>query len=206
MNGNPWKEIELSDYEGHMKLDTVFQLQTLNQMMKEQLTQYPSDAVMILGVAGGNGLEHIGPGQFKAVYGVDINQQYLEECVRRYVNLGEAFRPICGDLTGDVGFLPHADLLIANLLIEYIGYDCFQKVILQVQPHVVSCGIQVNGAQNFVSDSPYSQVFDGLDSILHSVDEESLSVVMRRTGYHQALRKAWQLPNGKQLVRLDYQR
>jgi uncharacterized membrane-anchored protein YitT (DUF2179 family) len=31
---NPWKEIDLADYENHMKLDNVMQLQTMNSMMK----------------------------------------------------------------------------------------------------------------------------------------------------------------------------
>ena len=42
-----------------MKLDSVMQLQTLNKMMKTQLSDYDVSTVMILGVAGGNGLEHI---------------------------------------------------------------------------------------------------------------------------------------------------
>lgn len=36
MMKNPWEEIPLADYENHMKLDTVLQLQTLNEMMKGQ--------------------------------------------------------------------------------------------------------------------------------------------------------------------------
>lgn len=38
---NPWKEISLSDYEQHMCLDSVQQLQVLNAIMKKQLTAYP---------------------------------------------------------------------------------------------------------------------------------------------------------------------
>ena len=44
---NPWEEIKLSDYESHMSLESVFQLQTMNQMMKEQFYTcllYTSDA------------------------------------------------------------------------------------------------------------------------------------------------------------------
>lgn len=33
---NPWEEIPLSDYENHMKLDSVHQLQTMNEMMRGQ--------------------------------------------------------------------------------------------------------------------------------------------------------------------------
>ena len=34
---NPWEEIPLADYENHMKLDSVMQLQAMNEMMKELL-------------------------------------------------------------------------------------------------------------------------------------------------------------------------
>ena len=30
---NPWKEIPLTDYESHMKLDSVMQLQAMNKMI-----------------------------------------------------------------------------------------------------------------------------------------------------------------------------
>ena len=53
---NSWKEIPLTDYENHMKLESVMQLQTLNEMMKGQFDAYPIFRVMILGIAGGNGL------------------------------------------------------------------------------------------------------------------------------------------------------
>ena len=56
---NPWKDISLSDYENHMSLDSVMQLQSMNQTMKSQLEDYDVHTVMILGIAGGNGLEHI---------------------------------------------------------------------------------------------------------------------------------------------------
>ena len=48
---NPWKEIQLNDYENHKKLESDFQFQTLNNIMKEQLCAYDAKSVMILGVA-----------------------------------------------------------------------------------------------------------------------------------------------------------
>ncbi|MDF3000798.1 MAG: hypothetical protein K0Q48_917, partial [Bacillota bacterium] len=33
---NPWMDIHLEDYEGHMQLDSVRQLPVLNQMMRDQ--------------------------------------------------------------------------------------------------------------------------------------------------------------------------
>ncbi len=61
---NPWKEISLADYENHMKLDSVMQLQVMNEMMKGQFYTYPVSSIMILGIAGGNGLEHIQKDRF----------------------------------------------------------------------------------------------------------------------------------------------
>ncbi len=71
---NPRKDINLSDYENHMALDSVQQLQAMNQMMKGQLNQYDIQSAMILRIAGGNGLEHVDTEKRNKVYGVDINQ------------------------------------------------------------------------------------------------------------------------------------
>ena len=95
---NPWEEISLDDYENHMSLDSVNQLQTMNAIMKAQFEDYQAETAMILGIAGGNGLEHIRTEKYKAVYGIDINEGYLEKIRERYPMLGnvvEAIRLIC---------------------------------------------------------------------------------------------------------------
>ena len=84
---NPWENIPLTDYENHMKLDSVMQLQAMNEMMKEQFDTYSVSSVMIFGIAGGNGLEHIQKDKFEKVYGIDINSSYLQSVKRRYPNL-----------------------------------------------------------------------------------------------------------------------
>lgn len=84
---NPWEKVSLEDYENHMKLSTVQQLQKLNEIMKSQIYKYKVSTVAILGVAGGNGLNHIDISQIQTVYGVDINQNYLDACKEKYINL-----------------------------------------------------------------------------------------------------------------------
>lgn len=204
--GNPWEEIKLDDYENHMSLESVYQLQVLNGMMKEQFVAYDVVSIMILGIAGGNGLEHIDTNKTKKVYGVDVNQSFLTECVNRYVYLGEKFEPICADLSEDGLQLPKSDLLVANLLVEYIGYDCFQKVVKLVAPEYVSCIIQINTGSSFVSDSPYLHAFDCLETVHHQIEEETLGNSMFRIGYQQCERLEQDLPNGKRFVRLDFVR
>lgn len=205
MMKNPWEEISLDDYENHMKLDSVQQLQTMNTMMKEQFFQYPVKSIMVLGIAGGNGLEHINS-QFEKVYGVDINREYLEECRKRYPQLEGILELLCVDLMTDIQQLVHADLVVANLLMEYIGYECFQKVILKVEPQYASCIIQINTDTSFVSDSPYLHVFDDLDRVHHQMEEQPLIDAMKNIGYQVELQGEEPLPNGKKLVRLDFQK
>lgn len=202
--GNPWNEISLNDYENHMSLESVHQLQTMNEMMKEQFYAYDVNSVMVLGIAGGNGLEHIDGGIFKKVYGVDINQSYLDECKNRFPELEDIFITICADLTNADLQLPHSELLVANLLIEYIGYECFQAVVKIVKPQYISCIIQINTDVSFVSDSPYLHVFDCLDEVHHQMQTKELVDSMVKIGYKNEFQCERELPNGKKLVRIDF--
>lgn len=203
---NPWQEILLEDYENHMKLDSVKQLQTMNKMMKRQFDTYSVSSVMILGVAGGNGLEHIRKEKFKKVYGVDINLSYLQEVVRRYPDMTGVLECLCINLIEESDKLPKAEMIIANLLIEYIGYESFQKVIQHVAPRFISCIIQINTDDKWVSDSPYLHVFDGLEQIHHQMEEQVLEESMMEIGYHMINTLVNLLPNGKKLVQMDFER
>ena len=81
---NPWEEISLSDYEKHMSLESVKQLQALNEMMKKQFEAYPVSTAMVFGIAGGNGLEHVNQKKYKKIFGIDISEEYLAAVKERY--------------------------------------------------------------------------------------------------------------------------
>ena len=201
---NPWKEVRLSDYENHMALDSVQQLQALNQMMKRQLNQYDIQSVMILGIAGGNGLEHVDTEKISKVYGVDINTEYLVATKERYKNLSNVLECLCVDLNHEAEKLPQVDLLIANLLVEYIGYECFQNAVQVTDAKYVSCIIQINTDDSFVSESPYLHAFDDLKRVHHQMDEQNLQDSMEAIGYGLVQTIEYLLPNGKKFVQLDF--
>ena len=204
---NPWETISLSDYENHMSLDSVGQLQTMDSLMKQQFEAYPVQSAMVLGVAGGNGLEHVSRDKFTKVYGVDINADYLKETQRRYPQLDGVLECVQLDLINECGRLPKAQLVIANLLIEYIGYEAFRNALLQIAPEYVSCVIQINtDTKNWVSDSPYLHAFDRLDEVHHQMEETALENALSEIGYRRILRSCEELPNGKALVRLDFEK
>jgi hypothetical protein len=187
-----------------MAMDSVQQLQAMNQMMKGQLNQYDVQSAMILGIAGGNGLEHVDTEKLNKVYGVDINQEYLTITQKRYENLSDTLDCLCIDLASEAEKLPQADMLIANLLIEYIGYECFKKVVTVTKPVYVSCIIQVNVDDSFVSESPYLHAFDGLVTVHHQMAKQELQNSMNEIDYHLIQVLESRLPNGKKLVQFDF--
>ena len=202
---NPWEEIKLDDYEKHMSLDSVKQLQAMNSIMKEQFEAYPVSSAMVLGVAGGNGLEHVRKEKYSKVYGVDINKEYLKAVAQRYRNLDGTLVCQQVDLTSEYGKLPKCQLVIANLLIEYIGYETFKKVVRHVEAEYVSCVIQINtDKEKWVSDSPYLHAFDRLDEVHCQMEEDALVKAMNEIGYQKIYQSCEPLPNGNALVRLDF--
>lgn len=203
---NPWEDISLSDYENHMSLDSVQQLQAMNSLMKEQFEAYPVDTAMVLGIAGGNGLEHVRKDKYLTVYGVDINSDYLKVVEERYSDLSGVLNCLKIDLINEADKLPDAKLVIANLLVEYIGYEAFQMAMMRVRPLYISCVIQINTDEAcWVSDSPYLHAFDGLDSVHCQMEETALTCSLEKIGYRKIFSESNPLPNGKALVRIDFE-
>ena len=204
---NPWEEISLDDYENHMSLDSVNQLQTMNAIMKAQFEDYQTETAMILGIAGGNGLEHISSEKYRKVYGIDINKEYLRTVSERYAYMGDVLECLQLDIVSEPEKLPEAQFVVANLLIEYTGYQAFQRAVLRTGAEYVSCLIQINtDAEKWVSDSPYLHKFDRLDEVHHQMEEKELENAMAKTGYSLILKKTEPLPDGKAMTRLDFRK
>lgn len=132
--------------------------------------------------------------RFKKIYGIDVNQHYLDQTAERYADLADILDCRCFALTADLANLPRSELVIANLLIEYIGYSSFQKVIQKVAPKYVSCIIQQKPQKDvWVSDSPYLHSFDSLDSIHHQIEISKLTDTMSNIGYTNIETSRYQL-------------
>ena len=201
---NPWRDVPLDQYEKHMAEQKIYQLQELNRLMERQLTGYDVHSVAILGVAGGNGLEHIAAGQYKTIVGVDINENYLNTCWRRYPQLQSCLQLLCVDLRQSEISLPQVDLVVADLILEYIGMGAFFHCLAVVKPEIVSCVVQQNQKEAFVSPSPYSQGLQKVEDIHQDIDPAELVALMKGSGWSVILREEIPMPNGKRLIRLDF--
>lgn len=77
-------------------------------------------------------------------------------------------------------------------------------VIEQVKPEYVSCIIQINTDDTFITDLLYLHAFDDLERVRHQMEEKELLNYMDNIGYKITLHNDRQLPNGKKLVQMDF--
>ena len=201
--GHPWEEVTLSDYEGHMAL--VGQLQALNAIMQRQFSAFPqAKSGAVWGVAGGNGLEH--GAELQTLYGIDVNPAYLAACRSRFLYLGDKLRLVQADLSSLDAPIPHADLVIANLLLEYIGIGLFAAQLLRTSPCYLSCVVQRNLGAAFVSPTQYEAAFSGIGALHQDIRPSALCTALAGVGYVRVKEEVYPLPNQKQLIRLDFEK
>lgn len=117
---NPWLTVPLSDYEGHMRSANVEQLDALSELFAKTLSIAHPASVAILGIAGGNGLEHIDTAITKRIVGIDLNNTYLEAVRERYASL-PGLELHCLDLSKETLRLEPVQLVHAALVFEHAG-------------------------------------------------------------------------------------
>ena len=71
---------------------------------------------------------------------------------------------------------------------------------------MLSCVIQRNDSESFVSSTNYTSSFDALASVSTDVDPEAMESALRAAGFEALKRYEYPLPNGKTLVRQDFRR
>lgn len=205
---NPWEKIDLEVYEKHMSHDNVYQLQKLNEIMKEQFQDNKHEYVGILGVAGGNGLNSIDISNVRKVFAIDVNKEYLNVCRERYDYMGEILETICRDINDKEFCFPKTDLIICNLIIEYIGEEQFVAIVERNKENIklISCVIQDNEKNSFVSDSEYSSHFTPITSINHDISDNKLKNLFSKIGFNCIKIKNYNLPNNKSFIRMDFKK
>jgi hypothetical protein len=116
MSVNPWLSIPLEEYESHMS--EVRQSELLSELFREALDRCRPRSVAILGIAGGNGLEHIDATVTTRIVGIDINSPYLQQVRSRYAHLpGLELHEV--DLSAGLPAIEPVELVHAALIFEH---------------------------------------------------------------------------------------
>jgi len=120
---NPWLDIPLADYEGHMALPEVGQASLLAETFERVLREYRPGSVAVIGCAGGNGFERIDPAVTRRVVGIDINADYLEQARARWEARLSGLELVEGDVQDARLRIAPVELIYVALLFEYVAAD-----------------------------------------------------------------------------------
>ena len=196
---NPWLNIPLADYEGHMRSDEVQQLDALSELFAAALERCQPASVAVLGVGGGNGLDRIDSAITKRVVGLDLNARYLNEARKRYggtCNLSLH----CVDLTEERIELKPVHLVHAALIFEHAGIDrCLENAVSLVDSGGALCAVlqlPSQHAEQEIGSSNFSSMLTLKDNFA-LVDPISLESKLARVGFRMDTRSTSPCSSGK---------
>jgi SAM-dependent methyltransferase len=196
---NPWLDIPLADYVGHMCSPQVGQHPVLNALLKEALTRASPRSVLVLGCSTGNGLEHVDPGVTSRVVAVDINPAYLERLTERFPAPPFALEARCTDLAACAFEREAFDLVHAALIFEYVDWSrVLPRVAESMRPGgVLSVVLQrPSQATPAVTPTPFATL-RSLESIFCFVDPDVLVTEAAALGLHLESRRTQTLESSK---------
>jgi len=197
---NPWREIPLADYEAHMRSEVVGQAAALSAMFGEVLKLRKPASVAVLGVAGGNGLEHIDSSITKRIVGVDLNPEYLAVVRERFGEMA-GLELHAADLSQETLALAPVELVHAALVFEHAGVErCLENALGLVTPQgALSVVLQLPSTESQVVGGSGVVSITKLSAHFRFVDPERFTQALAGRGLisiHEELRA---VPGGKRL-------
>ncbi|HEX8910044.1 MAG TPA: class I SAM-dependent methyltransferase [Anaeromyxobacteraceae bacterium] len=117
---NPWTLVPAADYEASMGKEGAGELAPLSALFGKAYAARRPARLALLGVATGNGLEHVDPAVTRRAVGVDVNLSYLAVARQRFMRLGASLQLLCADAE-QVELEPGGfDLVHAALVLEFL--------------------------------------------------------------------------------------
>jgi hypothetical protein len=117
---NPWALVTPAEYEAHLGPEGTGLAGPLAAIAGKALAALRPARLLVLGVATGNGLEHVDLAVTRRVVGVDLSLASLAVARQRHLRLGAALELYCGDVERvALGGGPF-DLALASLLFEHV--------------------------------------------------------------------------------------
>ena len=193
---NPWLSIPLGDYEGHMSAPGVEQLSALSFLFLRALQRARPRSLAVLGIAGGNGLEHVGR-DISRVVGIDFHAEYLSEVRRRFPALPLELH--CLDLSANRVQLEPVDLVHAGLLFEHtgLGLALDNALSLVVPGGFLSVVLQLPSSGDAdVAQTPFTSI-QSLKDHFALVGFDELRDLVESKGLDPVMDEAMALPGGK---------
>lgn len=197
---NPWLDIPLADYEGHMALPNVGQAQLLSDVFASALSKYKPRSVAVLGCAGGNGLERVSSEVTERVVGVDLNPDYVLHARTRFAHRIPLLELLVGDVQKDEFAFAPVELVFAGLLFEYVDAEA---VLAKIQAMLCPGGMLLTVVQlpsamiSEISPSQFASL-GPLSSVMRLVPPKLLRQLAAAHGYHETEAQTLKAAGGKE--------
>ncbi len=195
---NPWLEVPLADYEGHMASPAVQQSGVLADVFADVLRVRAPRSVIVLGIAGGNGLDRVDTAQTTRIVGVDINPEYIDATRSRYSNL-TGLELHCANLSQARLAIEPAALVHAALIFEHAGTTlCLENALSLVAPDgALSVVLQLptTGDAN-VGSSNYASIQKHKDHF-QLIDPDAFTADLEQRGFRLSSHSRHPLVSGK---------
>ena len=117
---NPWSLVSAAEYEAHMGPAGADELAPLSAIFGKIYAARRPRRLAVLGVATGNGLEHVDPATTRRTVGLDVNLSYLAVARQRFMRLGASLELRCVDLERAELDAGGFDLVHAALVLEHV--------------------------------------------------------------------------------------
>jgi len=194
----PWLQVTLQDYEGHMGVAGVDQLAPLADLFAEALAFCRPQSVAIVGIAGGNGLQHIDTHTTDRVVGIDINAEYLTAVKNRFPAL-EQLELHHLDMSKQRPRLEPVAMVHVALLFEHTGLSpCLENCLSLVVGggHFASVLQLPSPAQAAVANTGFPSI-QKLKDQFALIDPADFTAGVEHKGFSLLLEKQRPLPAGK---------
>ena len=145
-------------------------------------------------------MEHIDNKITREVIGIDINERYLEETGKRYLDQLPQLLLINLDISDNEDNITNADFIWAALVLEYVNIEkCFTFISKNIQNngHLIVTIQSNNGAQS-VGRSGVESV-NSVEPIFRLVDPADLLSVAEKFGFQKVAEEENLLPDKKSL-------
>ena len=195
---NPWLAVPLAEYEQHMNSAEIRQLAALSDLFAEAIARCRPHSVVVLGIAGGNGLDRIDGSVTTRIVGLDLNPHYLEAVRQRHSHL-QGLELYCVDLAAQRLEIEPVELVHAALIFEHAGVDC----CLENAISMVAAGGNLSVVLQLPAEGGKAEVtsrfpsIESLGSDFSTISPEWLSETLARRGFRLGHQTTRALPAGK---------
>lgn len=196
---NPWLDIPLADYEGHMALPSIGQANLLAQLFAQLLAEYAPSSVAVVGCAGGNGFDCAALRTMRRVVAIDINPAYVEALHARYARTIPGLELHVADIQDEALCIEPVDLVYAALLFEYVDAQrAFANFKALAQPGATLVAVLQLPSPEIaaISPSPFTAL-QSLEPIMRLVSPRTLRSQARHAGFAMNSSETLRLPSGK---------